>query len=55
MPRLFVAGCNTCVYVENLVAPETSADTETPAEWRHDPKLDSLLKEAVSAVARDDD
>ncbi|GIG55027.1 NYN domain-containing protein [Demequina activiva] len=54
-PKPFVAACDTFVYVENLVAPETPEETIDRSEWKHDPKLDSLLKEAVTTAARDDD
>ena len=53
-PQPFVAACDTFIYVENLVPKEPQA-TGASAAWKHDPKLDSLLKEAVSTAARDDD
>ncbi|MDN4480652.1 NYN domain-containing protein [Demequina muriae] len=54
-PKPFVAACNTFVYVENLIASETPLSPTDKADWKHDDRLDALLKEAVTTAARDDD
>ncbi|WP_062070365.1 NYN domain-containing protein [Demequina sediminicola] len=54
-PKPFVAACDAFIYVENLEPPEASPPASSSPTWKHDPKLDSLLKEAVMSAARDDD